>query len=237
MVSKLPSENDLPSSLLNSITTAETTESLEQISELALDGAVEAITKSDSISGIPIIGIFVGIAKGILGVRDWLYVRKLLRFLSETSKATDEQRKNYAIKIANNPKEHRRASVAVLEILDRITGADKAALVGKVYHAYMIEDNITYGQLRHLVEMIDKAYLSDLHAIQDGLPPNYYNLENVGIMSPIPAEEVMSRLQKHIDTDLGMKMRGLSGGTIPNITNEAKPTATGLELIRILREY
>lgn len=231
------SNDDLPSGLLESITSDSAIGSIEEMSESVIDSGVEVLTDPELVSKIPIIGIFVALGKGVVGIRDWLYARKILSFLRETSKSTDQERKSYALKITNNPKENRKASIVALEILEKITTTDKAAMVGKIFRAYMVEDDISIDQFQLMTEMIDKAYLSDLRAIAEGENFNYYNLANVGIMEAVSAEEIMEKMQETQDRDMGFKLRGMSASMLPDLTKRALPTHVGGILIRILKEY
>jgi len=230
-------QDDLPSSLLKSVTQDGASQALVDLSELALDDISSDLLHNEALSKVPVVGIAVGLAKGALGVRDRLYIRKLLSFLLETSKASDEERKQYAQKLAENPKEHKRASEAVLEILDRITSAEKAKMVGKIFRAYMVEGTVTTNQLQYLSEIIDKAYLQDLVSIANNQVPNYYNLVNVGVMNTVPAEQIMKHVQEAQDREFSMASRGMSRPALPTITKNAGFTDAGAELARILRSY
>ena len=235
-------ENDLepdslPFSLLQSVTQDGASEALIDLSELALDDISEDLLHNEALAKVPVVGIAVGLAKGALGVRDRLYVRKLLRFLSETSKATDQERQQYAQKIADNPKENKRASEAVLEILDRLTSAEKAKMVGKVFRAYMVEGDMPVSQLQLLCEMIDKAYLQDLLMLQTRQHPNYYNLVNVGIMNAVPAEQIMKHVQEANDREFRMVSKGMSPPVLPSLTQNAGFTENGKRLTDTLRNY
>jgi hypothetical protein len=235
-------ENDLqpdslPSSLLQSITQDGASDALVDLSELALDDISDSLLHNEALARIPVIGIAVGLARGALDVRNRLYVRRLLCFLSETSKASDAERRHYAQKIAENPHEHRRASEAMLEILDQLTSAEKAKMVGKIFHAYMVEGTMTTDRLQYLAEITDKAYLQDLLSLQHSENPNYYNLVNVGIMNAVPAERIMQHVQESTDRNLGFALSGLSPSAPMPLTNRAGYTEQGAELVRILRSY
>jgi hypothetical protein len=229
--------DSLTSSFLQSVTQDGASDVLVDLSELALDDISGELLKNDALTKIPVVGIIVGLLKGALGIRDKLYVRKLLGFFSETSKANDDERKKYAEKIAQNPKESKRASVAILEILDRITSAEKAKMVGKIYRAYMVEGTLTTNQLQYLAEMIDKAYLQDLLGLQHSEASNNYNLVNVGIMNSVPAEEIMRHVQEANDRDFQLASKGMSRPSLPSLTKKAGFTNEGANLVRILRSY
>lgn len=227
----------LPSSLLQSVTQDGASEALINLGELALDDISADLLHNEALSKVPVVGIAVGLAKGALGVRDRLYVRRLLSFLSETSKASDRERQQYAQKIADNPKENKRASEAVLEILDRLTSAEKAKMVGKVFRAYMVKGDMSVSQLQLLCEMIDKAYLQDLLMLQARQHPNYYNLVNVGIMNAVPAEQIMKHVQEANDREFSMVNRGMSPPSLPSLTQNAGFTENGKRLADTLRNY
>jgi hypothetical protein len=109
-------------------------------------------------------------------------------------------------------------------------------MIGKVFEAYMNEE-IDVGEVIHLSEMVDKAYLVDLQNLEQSKDPNYYNLVNVGIMKAVPAEEIMKRLNEANNRELELTMKGMSAPALPQLTQHAGFTNVGAQLVRILRTY
>lgn len=87
--------DNLPQSLLHSIDNKYSRDTLIDLSESLLDITTESALKGDTLTKLPIVGWIVAAGKGVLDMRDRLYIRKLLRFLAETSDISEEDRKRW----------------------------------------------------------------------------------------------------------------------------------------------
>lgn len=177
-------------SLMHSVVNDYTSSALVELSETVLDTATESILKSDALTKIPVLGTLVGFTKGVLVFRDRRYASKILSFLAETAKASEEDKRKYREKLDKNPEECAKAGEVVLDIIDKITSAEKAIMIGKVFRAYMHEDNLTTEQLIYLCEIIERTYLQDLVSLQKSEVHNESNLESVGIRKPMRVEDI-----------------------------------------------
>lgn len=188
-------DETLPESLMHSIVNDQSSDVLFGLSETVLDSAVQDLVNNDAISEIPVIKSVVGVAKGALAFRDRRYVSKLLRMLSETSKASDEDRQKFKEKLDNNPKEAKRAGTVILDIVDKITSDEKATMVGKAIRAYMHETELTLNQLITLCEVIERTYVQDLISLEKSEIHNDVHLESVGIKKPIRVEDINKAME------------------------------------------
>jgi hypothetical protein len=207
--------------------------------------ADETFFKSDVATKLPIIGDIVAVGKGIVIVRDRLFVRKVLRFLDETSSVSEDDKRKFREKLDSDPEAAIKAGAAILDLIDKATDAEKAAMMGKVMRAFMHEDDLATSEMIGLCEMIDKAYLSDLQALarpDDSLGPSWndVNLEGVGIKKSMRSEDVNQAIQA-LTSRLTAQMPVIHEGPI---NTEAEPvvvesgfTDAGSNLRRILREY
>ncbi len=80
--------HELGESLIDSIIEPNTDVATD-ISELVIDGLLEGII-SETAQGIPIIKGVVGIAKAGIGIKDFFFLKKLMRFLSGVNPADKE---------------------------------------------------------------------------------------------------------------------------------------------------
>jgi len=186
-------EESLSKSLINSVSSDYSSDSLIEFGESIVDDITGACFHSELITKIPIISMLLAFNKGVLNFRDRRYLNKILNFLSETSGASNEDKKKYLIKLDNNPDECKRAAETLLDILDKITSLEKASMVGKVFRAFMHEDEISTDNVVILSEMIEKAYLNDLISLGSTKPNEWLddaNLESVGIKQSMRAEDI-----------------------------------------------
>jgi len=240
-----PDQENLPQSLLHSIDNKYAKDTLIDLSESLLDITTESALKGDTLTKLPIVGWIVAAGKGVLDMRDRLYVRKLLRFLAETSDVSEEDRKRWQEKLDKDPKEAKRAGAVILDLIDKAVDAEKAAMIGKVVRAFMHEDDLATDEMIAMCEMIDKAYLDDLRALSrpDGMPGkpwNDVNLEGIGIKKPIRAEDI-NRAIVALNSRILKQMPIVHEAPINDVEDpeviESGFTDTGARLHRILRDY
>jgi len=238
-------KSSLTQTLLQSVGNNYTKSALMASSEALLDVGTESLLNNEFITKIPVVGWIVAAAKGTIEVRDRLYIRKVLRFLAETSDVSEEDRRRWTEKLDKDPKEAKRAGAVILDLIDKAIDADKAAMIGKVVRAFMHEDEIEIDEMIAMCEMIDKAYLDDLRALsrQDGEPGkpwNDVNLEGIGIKKPIRAEDINKAIQA-LNSRLLKQMPVMREGPINDAEEpeviESGFTDTGAKLRRILRDY
>src|SRR5438270_152173 len=127
---------NIPESLMHSVINDSNTEVLFSLSDTIITDSIEAIKNSDVLSHIPITKEIMGLIKVGFAYRDRRYVSKLLSFLAETSKMSQEDREQYTRKLDEDPKKAREAGETILDIIDKLTTREKAIMVGKLVRAY-----------------------------------------------------------------------------------------------------
>ncbi len=239
----------LPESLMHSIVNDQTSDVLLEMSESVLDAATEGLLQNDTLSEIPVLKTVIGVARGALAFRDRRYISKLLRMLAEAAKVSDEDRKQFQEKLDNNPKEAKRAGIVILDIVDKITTNEKAAMVGKLMRAYMHEPELTLEQLINLCEIVERAYLQDLISLEKSETHNDVHLENVGIKKPMRVEDINQVILEAVNqaVEESTSRAGVIKETFTAEQTDGKKllaqvqqsgfTDVGYELMRILRSY
>lgn len=138
--------------------------------ELSGEGAEAVDNLVNSIFGlseeIPIAGAAVKSAKVISAYRDFKLRRDLAEFISPIREVDSEKRKAHLSKLASDPRFGRRAAENLLRLLDSLDDADKAALVGRAWSAYL-RGYIDPHQLFNLCDSIRGLKLRYVQAIED----------------------------------------------------------------------
>lgn len=183
-------EHGITESLLRSIGNEDTISTVKEFGETTLDILTQGFLQSEVLTGIPVIGVLTSINKGISSYQNYRFIDKICSFLFETTKASQEDIDNYRRKLGAEPEECRKAADVILDIIDKITSKEKAVMVGKIFRAFMHEDDLTTQKVIHLCEIIERTYLDDLISIRDDKPYNDSNLEAVGIKKPIRHEDI-----------------------------------------------
>ncbi len=231
--------------LLESVGNDYTKDALVDLGDSLLDSASEALLDSDVLTKLPVLGGIIAFSKGVLLFRDRSYVRKLLYFLSETSGVSEADKEKYRKKLESKPQEAQKAGAVILDVIDKVTSAEKAAMVGKVMRAFIREEGLAGNQVIQLAEMIEKSYLSDLQALArpdnaPGEPWNDVNLESVGIKKPMRVEDVNLAIRAAI-ARLDARMPVVHEAPVADkgepMVFESGFTEAGTNLHRILREY
>jgi hypothetical protein len=232
---------NIPESLMRSVINDSDTDVLFSLSDTIITDSVEAIKDSDVLSHLPITREIIGLIKVGFAYRDRRYLSKLLSFLGETSKMSEEDKDRYTRKLDEDPKKAQEAGETILDIIDKVTSREKAIMVGKLVRAYGHEAALTYDMLMRMCEIIERAYLQDLQGLQIGEGYNASNLESVGIIKPIRHEDIEKVIQAALKT---AKYEGITikdPGTNPPPPepkiDRSGLTEEGSNLQRILREY
>ncbi len=232
---------NIPASLMRSVVNDSDTEALFSLSDTIITDSVEAIKDSDLLSHLPITKEIIGLIKVGFAYRDRRYLSKLLSFLAETSKMSEEDKAEYTRKLDEDPKKAQEAGETILDIIEKVTSREKAVMIGKLVRAYGHEKDITYNLLMRMCEMVERAYLQDLQALQRGGGYNEANLESVGIIKPIRHEDIEKIVRAALES--------AKYESIPikdPVSNPAPPepemdhsglSEEGTNLQRILRDY
>jgi hypothetical protein len=240
-----PEPENLPRALMASIDNEHVRDDMVALSDALLDDTLGAILKSDTLKKVPIVGIMVAIGNGALDIRDRLFVRKLLVLLAATGDASKADRERFRAKLDGDPKVAQKAGATILELIDKATGVEKAAMIGRVLKACMHEDDLTFDETIAICEMIERAYLDDLRALarpdgETGPPWNDVNLEGVGIKKSMRSEDVKRAIEAAIGRMTSqmpvIHERPIKATGDPKVI-ESGLTDRGANLRRILREY
>lgn len=149
---------DLESSLMETLTSSQLAEVVQDIAEVALNGAlVDGVAKD-----IPIIATIVGVAKTVGTVRDYFLVRKVLLLLQGVSKTTAEERAAFVGKVEGDSRHEQRVGETIMMLLDRYDHLDKASLMSRVLCG-CIRGEITYNEFLRISTGIDRAFIEDLN--------------------------------------------------------------------------
>jgi hypothetical protein len=233
--------DDFSGDLVKSVESSGLSDIAKDYGEKGLDNLISAITDNDAVKEIPIIKSIIGLYKGAIALRDRNYVKKIFQFLFQVDKSSPEAKKKFREKIQSSPEEVQKAGETVW---DRVTSGEKAAMIGKVFEAYMSEE-INLDQLIYLCEIIEKTYLQDLISLEKSEIHNDINLENVGIKKPLRVEDINKLLEEALQKaaenesrNLTLVSRGISP-TAPKFPKLEQPGLTdeGYSLMRILRSY
>ena len=158
---------------------------LEDLGEFALDSAMS----EGALRDLPVIGCLIGATKTGFAIRDYFFMRKLVKFLVDLAGVPIEDRLALARRLEFDAAFERRAGVALIALIDRLDDDTKTRLVARALAAYA-RNQVDILQLRRMIYAIERLLLPDLPALQGGHGDNgvvVYNCEVPALQSFIAA--------------------------------------------------
>jgi hypothetical protein len=146
------------------------------MTELIVDKFVE----DGMLKDIPVIGTLVDILKLTGSIRDRLFTKKLLCFLSELSNTTSEQRADVLRKLETEKGCRSKIGEKLLYIIDRCEDHTKAQVIARLFAAF-INQALTYSEFFRAASVIDDIYIDDLNTFISGTEVRT-SIENVGTL-------------------------------------------------------
>ena len=130
-----------------------------------LELTLDQLTNSSIVDHLPVVGTAVATGKVALGVRDYLFARKVLSFITGLSDIPLHERQKFQKNLLGD-KSARRVGLQLLEFIDKATDEYKARILGKLLSLH-ISNAIPYALFVRLSEMVLSAYISDLEYFKD----------------------------------------------------------------------
>jgi len=119
-----------------------------------LEVGFDALLKDGIARDIPVIGTLVALCGGVLSIRDWLFTKKLARFLVALDSVPHEERQAQLDRLASNPKERKRVGEHLILLIDRLNDMDKPELLARAFSA-LLDGRIDRQQFDGLAHAID----------------------------------------------------------------------------------
>jgi hypothetical protein len=126
------------------------------LSEVAIDNLMDGVAKD-----IPIISTILSVGKVALGVRDRLFLKKIIHFISEVKDIPAEDRKEIIDKINNSSDYRVKVGEKLLYIIDRCDDYEKAKLIARMFSAF-VSGEINYNEFLRSSSIIDRLMIEDI---------------------------------------------------------------------------
>jgi hypothetical protein len=143
----------------------------EPFSRLREAGCDILVATADLIPFIPIGSIVAAAAKGVASVQDYLFCKKIGKFLEtiDYSGITDEQINSFRAEINKIPHFEQKINEYLLNLISNAESEDKAKIMGFIFVSSVLKDIDTNMMLR-LCSIVNRAYIYDLQSL-----PMYIN--------------------------------------------------------------
>ena len=152
---------------------------LENIAVDVSEVGIDLLFDGGILRDVPIVGTLVSLTKFGANVRDRLFLKKILTFLSQLKDIPVEQRKKMVNDIDDSKKFRVKVGEKLLYIIDTSNDYEASELIGTLFKAYL-EEKITYANFLKASSVIEKIPIEDFNwFIRDG-DRRYTDLDDIG---------------------------------------------------------
>jgi len=154
-------EEELEQSIIDVIAKSESLGILSDVAELTLDQLLD----DGIVKDIPVFGTLAKLYKAGIGVKNFLFARKLQRFLSAISSVPPNERQAFTQRLEDDKPLRKQVGETLLLILDRLDDMRKPDLVARAFVAYLKKE-IDFASFQRMSSVIDRCFLPDLNSIR-----------------------------------------------------------------------
>jgi hypothetical protein len=178
-------------------------DSVVSVGKEFLELGIDTVLESGALKDIPLVNTVVGIFSAAGSFRDQLLVNKLLRFISQISEISQEERIAMVENLNEDDKFSGRAGAAVIEILDRMESEKKPEYAAKFFAAYA-RSEISFEELRRILVALERVPSFDIEKLE--------KFSKSTIEDSVQMDE--SLLLAFVNAGLGKNNGGWDGGAI-----------------------
>ena len=159
VIQKIPMSelNDYSNSLEDTLKDSD----LQNVSIGLAEVVIDSLVNDGIVKDIPIIGSVVGFGKVALGIKERIFLKKIIYFISELKNIPPEKRKQVVDKINSSEKYRTKVGEKLLSIIDRCEDHEKSQLIARMFAAFVIQ-KISYEDFLRSASIIDRIMLEDL---------------------------------------------------------------------------
>lgn len=162
--------NPLENSLLETIGKSAGYEILSDVGELAIDEAL----KTGVLKEIPVIKTLTSLVNGVVSVKEYIFAKKVLRFLTRVRSVPNHELDDFLAKLEQEPDQKRRLGETLFLILDRLDNMDKSEYVARSFKA-LVRGQITFDMFLRFLTSIDRAFIPDLLILHNNQDPKTFS--------------------------------------------------------------
>jgi hypothetical protein len=134
---------------------------LKALASTAAELAIDSMLKDGLLKEIPVIRTLTNLTNIGLSVRDYVFTRKLLKFLASIGELKEDERQGLLARLEKDSKFQRTVGEHIILLLDRMDDLAKPTFMAKAFIAYC-RGAIDFIQLQRLNNAIDKVLVCDL---------------------------------------------------------------------------
>jgi hypothetical protein len=143
----------------------EATDELNDVAAEVAQAAITVITAESILEQIPIAKVGLAIWKTVSSIRDQLLMKKLEIFLRNLASVASEDRRAMVRRLNDDPTFKEDVGDHIVELLDRIDGQRKPAMIGAVFAAFA-RSEINVKMLRRLNNSVERLSIVEVGAVR-----------------------------------------------------------------------
>lgn len=116
---------------------------------------------------IPIIGTILGLGKATIGIKESLFLKKIIYFISELKNVSATKRQEMIDKIDNSGNFRTKVGEKLLYIIDKCDDHEKSQIIARLFSAFLSEI-ISYDEFLRASHIIDQVIHEDLKWFVEG---------------------------------------------------------------------
>lgn len=111
---------------------------------------------------IPIIGTIIGLGKASIGIKEILFLKKIVYFISELKNISVTKRREMIDEIDKSGKFRTKVGEKLLYMIDKCEDHEKSQILALIFSAFLSE-NISYDEFLRASHIVDQVILEDLY--------------------------------------------------------------------------
>lgn len=139
---------------------------LKSVASDVAEVTIDNLLQNGLLRDLPVINILTNFIKTGLHIKDYFFIKKLLKFLDSLSTLTPQQRTEFIDKLDSDPKYTQRVGESIMLLLDRMDDMNKPVLMGKAFKAYAL-GKINSAELQRINYAIDKILMCDISELEE----------------------------------------------------------------------
>lgn len=130
------------------------------------DIALDSVITTGALDGVPVVGTLVNIARSGAAIRDLVFQRKVIAFLTSFANESDPTSRKEFVRKIEEKDDGQRFGETILLLLERMDDLSKPVIVGRLMAAAARGDMTLVEALR-LGRIVDRAFIEDLRLLPD----------------------------------------------------------------------
>lgn len=153
----MPELNQLSNSLEKTLKDSDLQNVTTGLAEVVIDSLMQDGIAKD----IPIIGTIVGVGRAALGIRERLFLKKIIFFISELHDIPANKRHAMVDHINKSDQYRTKVGEKLLYIIDKCEDHEKSQVIARLFKAF-IQEKLSYNEFLRSASIVDRTMLEDL---------------------------------------------------------------------------